>query len=66
MLKNLLEKCMEEELTYYLKARKYQRSSERGSYRNGYYTRSLDTKLWVISSLSIPRSRNGGFKTKVS
>jgi transposase-like protein len=50
MLKNLLE-SMEEEFIYYLKARKYQRSSERGSYRNGYYIRSLDTELGVISKL---------------
>jgi transposase-like protein len=56
---------MEQELKDYLKAERYQRRQERVSYRNGYYKRDLDTELGVIEEISVPRSRDGKFKTKV-
>lgn len=65
LLKNLLAGCMKQELKTYLNAGRHERKEERVSYRNGCYERSLDTELGVIEGLSIPRSRDGGFKTKV-
>jgi transposase-like protein len=56
---------MEQELKDYLKAERHQRKKERVSYPNGYYQRDLDTELGVIKEISVPRSRDGKFKTKV-
>lgn len=64
-LKHTLEKTMRIELSGYLKVCDYQRSDQRTGHRNGYYTRSLETPYGLISSLSVPRSRDGRFRTAV-
>ena len=64
-LKHTLEKTMRIELSGYLKVCDYQRSDQRTGHRNGYYTRSLETPYGMISSLSVPRSRDGRFRTAV-
>ncbi len=66
MVKKILESSMEEEIMEYIGiSRKYERSGKRQSQRNGYYERDLETELGKIEKLSVPRSRDGGFKTKV-
>jgi len=37
----------------------YQRTPERRDYRNGYYTRDLETTVGLIKDLPIPHTRNG-------
>lgn len=55
---------LEEEVTAFLQAGKYQRNVERIDYRNGYYTRDLVTSSGKIEGLPVPRTRKG-FQTKI-
>ncbi len=65
-LKKLLEGAMEDEVMEYIGiSRKYERSEERQSQRNGYYSRDLETELGKIERLSVPRSRDGEYRPKV-
>jgi len=50
---------LEEEVSSVIGALPYQRTSQRRDYRNGYYTRNLETTVGLIEDLSIPRTRNG-------
>lgn len=65
LLKDTMQICMDEEMTEYTQAQRYQRTESRLDYRNGYYSRNLDTELGPIDNLKVPRSRLGLFKTKV-
>lgn len=65
VLKKLLRGVLEVEMTNYLQAQRHERTKERVSYRNGFYLRDLETGLRLIRELPIPRSRDGGFKSKV-
>ncbi|MEM5784812.1 MAG: transposase, partial [Candidatus Aenigmatarchaeota archaeon] len=65
-LKKLLEGAMEDEVMEYIGiSRKYERTEGRQSQRNGYYSRDLETELGKIERLSVPRSRDGGYRPKV-
>jgi transposase-like protein len=50
---------LEEEVSTLIGALPYQRTPERCDYRNGYYTRDLETTVGLIEDLLIPRTRNG-------
>jgi len=63
-VKCLLEHRMEDELTHYLKAASYTRSSYRRGYRNGSYVRRLTT-TWGTLPLTVPRARVHGFTPSV-
>jgi len=63
-VKCLLEHRMEDELTHYLKAASYHRSSYRRGYRNGSYVRRLTT-TWGTLPLTVPRARVHGFTPSV-
>lgn len=65
LLKDTMEICMQEEMVQYTQSQRYQRTSLRLDYRNGYYYRNLDTELGPIDELKVPRSRRGLFTTKV-
>ena len=65
LLKDTMHICMEEEMAQYTQSQRYQRTDSRIDYRNGYYSRNLDTELGPIDELKIPRSRLGLFNTKV-
>ncbi len=65
LLKRMLEGAMKAELSGYLKRSKYQRSKLLIDYRNGYYHRNLVTSMGLIPRLRVPRTRKGGFRTKV-
>jgi transposase-like protein len=50
---------LEEEVNALVGALPYQRTAERRDYRNGYYTRDLDTTVGLIEDLAVPRTRKG-------
>ena len=63
LLKDTVELAMLDEMTRYMNRQSYQRTKSRIDYRNGYYFRSLDTELGPMTSIKVPRSRTGLFKT---
>ena len=65
LVKLLLEESMNEELTVYTQAEWHARASERTTYRNGCYTRTLSTELGALNDLRVPRSRDGRFHPAV-
>jgi transposase-like protein len=64
-LKNIIEKCLAEEQTKILRAHRSQRNMIRVDYRNGYYTRNLETTLGTIEKLTVPRNRLTKLESKV-
>ncbi len=59
-----LSNLLEEELTAFIGAGRYEQSSERRDQRNGYYQRDLVTSVGKIEDLAVPRSRRG-YQTQV-
>ncbi|MGB3478657.1 MAG: IS256 family transposase, partial [bacterium] len=64
-LKRLFEGAMKAEVRGYLKAQRYERTSERVDYRNGYRHRNLVTAFGLIKDLVVPRTVKGGYQTVV-
>ena len=65
-LKRILEGAMEDEVMDHLGiSRKYERSEERESQRNGYYQRDLETELGLVRELRVPRTRDGEYRPGV-
>jgi len=65
-LKRILEGAMEDEVMEYIGiSRKYERSSNRTTHRNGYYRRDLETELGLVRKLEVPRTRDGDYNPKV-
>ena len=64
-LKNIIEKCLLEEQTRLIGAVRSQRNMIRVDYRNGYYSRSLETSLGTIENLTVPRNRLTKLESKV-
>lgn len=62
---DLLESALEEEMLAQLHAAWYQRNPDRVDYRNGFYTRSLATRLGLIKNLRVPRSRFGTYQSRI-
>lgn len=60
--KNFFEISLEEEMIQYIGAQKSERIQDRLDYRNGYYTRNMDTAFGSIENIKVPRSRNGLFE----
>ncbi|ACB85901.1 IS256 family transposase [Natranaerobius thermophilus] len=58
-LQEKIELIMREEIRNFLK------EQDEKNYRNGYYTRSLDTLFGQIEDLNVPRDRNGDFQTQL-
>ena len=59
-VKRLLEEALEAERTDWLGVGRYVREDEvRRDYRNGYYRRDLGTRLGLLRSLRVPRTRRG-------
>ncbi len=50
---------MEEEVTAFIGAKRYERNGQRRDQRNGHYTRSLETTVGQIPDLPVPRTRSG-------
>jgi putative transposase len=55
---------VEAEVDAFIGAMRYERSEQRRDYRNGHYSRSLDTSIGHIEDLPVPRTR-GGFQTQL-
>lgn len=62
--RRFLEMLMVEERQRFLQAHPYQRHRERVDQANGFYGRSLGTRLGVME-LKVPRSRSGAFRPQV-
>jgi len=61
-LKRILQGAMEDEIMDHIGiSRHYERTEERKTSRNGYYTRDLETELGLIRELQVPRSRDGSY-----
>ena len=61
-LKSFLEMSLDLELTHYLGCGRHQRTDGRQGYRNGYYTRDLETGFGLLAQIRVPRCRKGGFQ----
>src|SRR6266487_6638012 len=59
--RRFLEMLMMEERQCFLQAHPYQRHRERVDQVNGFYQRSVSTRLGVLE-LQVPRSRSGAFR----
>lgn len=60
--REFFEISLEEEMIEYQQRKPYQRSRDRIDYRNGYYTRDMDTAFGTIERIKVPRSRSGLFE----
>ncbi len=62
LLESVLNQILAAQATEQVKAEPYKRTEERQDYRNGYYSRSLITRVGTLT-LRVPRLRNGKFST---
>jgi len=62
LLESVLNQILAAQATEQVKAEPYERTEERQDYRNGYYSRSLITRVGTLT-LKVPRLRNGKFTT---
>jgi transposase-like protein len=63
-VRTALSSVLEAEVDAFIGAVRYERSEQRRDYRNGHYTRSLDTSIAHMSDLAVPRTRTG-YQTQV-
>jgi len=61
-VKSLLESGLEYSRDEWVECSRHERSHRRQGYRNGYYERGLVTSLGKLSSIRVPRVREGGFE----
>lgn len=61
-VKNKLEMLMREEIANFLTV---EQPEDTHNTRNGYYTRTLETKFGKIDDLQVPRDRQGEFQTQL-
>jgi putative transposase len=59
-----LEQLMQYEREQFINCARYERSQQRTDQSNGFYRRSLTTRLGVVE-LQVPRTRSGIFRTQV-
>lgn len=64
-LKYLLEHSFECEMLEQLQSEWGQHNPDRVDYRNGYRTRTLQTRLGLIKDLRVPRSRKGTYQSEI-
>ncbi len=63
-VRKALMSVLEAEVDAFIGAVRYEHSEQRQDYRNGHYSRGLDTSLGHISDLPVPRTR-GGYQTQL-
>lgn len=61
-VKTLIGVSLEQGIKGYIGAGRYERASDRTTYRNGYYERSLETELGLIEGIPVPRGRDGRWR----
>ena len=59
-----LATVLEEEVSAFIGAERYERNSTRRDQRNGSYTRDLGTSVGKLQDLTVPRTRKG-FRTQL-
>ena len=57
----VIEKAINEEFRRFMGCLPYERSPQRGNYRNGYFFREFETRFGAIEGIAIPRARKRGF-----
>lgn len=65
LTKSLIEDTLDEEMLQYQQRQPYQRTEDHLDYRNGHYSRNLDTTLGPITGILVPRCRQGLFRPTV-
>ena len=63
-VRTALISVLEAEVEAFIGAVRYGRSEQRQDYRNGHYSRSLETSMGNIDDLPVPRTR-AGYQTQV-
>jgi len=63
-VRTALISVLEAEVDAFIGAVRYERSEQRQDYRNGHYSRSLDTSMGHIDDLPVPRTR-AGYQTQL-
>jgi putative transposase len=61
LVEHVLQRVLEEEMTAFLGAESYERTTERRGYRNGFKPRTLKTRVGTIELL-VPKDREGRFQ----
>ncbi len=64
MVKAVIQECLEAEMAQAVGAEKGERAEGRLSYRSGYYSRSLVTRVGKLD-LRVPQDRHGRFSTEI-
>ncbi len=64
LLEEVFNAVLKAEVTEQIKAKAYERTEERQTYRNGYRTRQLTTRVGTLM-LHIPKLRDGSFSTQL-
>jgi len=64
LVEQVVQEVLETEIARFLEAEPYERTRERGGYRNGYRPRLLKTRVDALDLL-VPKDREGKFQTKL-
>lgn len=64
LIESVLNQVLEAQVSDSVGAERYERSADRQSYRNGYRTRQLYTRVGPIT-LQVPQTRDGSFSTEI-
>jgi transposase-like protein len=64
LVERTLQTILDEEMTAHLGVERYERSSERRGYRNGYKPRTLTSRVGTLE-LAVPQDRDGTFSTEL-
>jgi putative transposase len=64
LVQRVVQQVLETEMTSFLGAENYERTSERRGYRNGYKARLLKTRVGELELL-VPKDRDGQFQTEL-
>ncbi len=64
IVEGVVQEMLNAEMTAYLHAEPYERSTERRGYRNGYKPRQLNTRVGTLT-LQVPQDREGAFSTQL-
>ena len=64
LLETVVQRVLDEELTWFLGAESHERTEDRRGYRNGYKPRQLKTRVGTLELL-VPKDREGRFRTEL-
>lgn len=64
VVESVIQQVLEAQISEHLGADRYERTDERGGYRNGYRERQLYTRVGPIT-VRVPQTRDGGFSSDI-